>query len=761
MKTKLTQLAIIISFFGISINLNSQTKITLTNEMIINEKAFADAYALIDEQNIAGDPLNSPGTAGAPSTSFQSWKDPQLYHYPITAIIDLGTDYNITGICTYEPSGIGTYSVSHGVPFGTWTQLYTESVSGGSWKSHTTNFTARYVKVTINTSGVFLGEIVLYGSQIGPTPTPVTPTQHPYALMEHVIGANSFVDDRLHLQKALGNLREYHNWLWNEGDYDLTYAGYPNNECEFSPSANGNWYWDDFYQSRKNAGIEVYPCVQNTAFYMCDTCTTLNEHRAVDKYKPLQVTDDPEVPSSYVEHADFLYQFAARYGSQTVSNSNLKLASNQVYHSGLNTVEYIENWNEQDKSWEEVHGYFSPYQYIAMTSADYDGHLGSMGNTVGVKNADPNMKLVMGGIYKLNLEYVRAMKFWCDFNRGGSFPMEAINVHHYCTDAGQQGGGATTGISPEDDNLKDKLKVWVDYRDKYLPGVEVWLSEFGYDSDPRSDHGVQTYGGFDGEEVQGQWLVRCYLAIAAAGIDKAQMFMLRDVDSHVQWRFATCGLVEDWGNNYKPKKSWYYVYTMKETLKGRRFKREIPSGNPNVWIYEFANDNGDSSVYAVWCPTTQNQIENNYSLNLGSGAISATQVTLAVGDSNGVHTPLTISGNAVTINVTEKAQFIEVYNPSNTTTEEELSNKNFVKVFPTVANAGVNVFVDYNIEEEDLSLEVNDLNGKLIHSQALERQTSGLKKSVKLNADIFNKGVYLVTIKNPRKVIHTERVIIK
>jgi len=79
----------------------------------------------------------------------------------------------------------------------------------------------------------------------------------------------------------------------------------------------------------------------------------------------------------------------------------------------------------------------------------------------GMKNADPLIKMVMAGLASLNLEYVRCMKLWSDFNRNG-FPADVLNFHHYSENGSR-------GISPEEDGLKEKLKQLVAYRDKYLP----------------------------------------------------------------------------------------------------------------------------------------------------------------------------------------------------------------------------------------------------------------------------------------------------
>ncbi|MFX8887349.1 hypothetical protein ABTM83_20075, partial [Acinetobacter baumannii] len=81
----------------------------------------------------------------------------------------------------------------------------------------------------------------------------------------------------------------------------------------------------------------------------------------------------------------------------------------------------------------------------------------------------------------LNLEYIRAIKLWSDAHRGGSFPFDAINVHLYNNNGTNQSDGSI-GVSPEQDLMKEQLEDIVEYRNTYLPGKEVWLTEFGYDT---------------------------------------------------------------------------------------------------------------------------------------------------------------------------------------------------------------------------------------------------------------------------------------
>ena len=463
--------------------------------------------------------------------------------------------------------------------------------------------------------------------------------------MDEFIGINAFIDDEFSKMQVAGFVREYHNWDWDEGDsIGSGYSEYPNNENKFNPSyAGGGWNFDAYYSGLKALGITVSPAIQGSVSWLT----------AGNQDKPVSSGSNPLLTTSYVEHADHMYQFAARYGSEAVADSKLKLASNQPRSTGLGTLQYFENWNEHDKWWSGRAAYFTPYEYAAMSSADYDGHLGSMGDTVGIKNADPDAKLVMSGQAALNLDYTKALKFWADYNRGGSFPFDVLNYHHYSN-------GGSVGISPEADGFKERLEEIVDYRNRYLPDQEVWITEFGYDTNPASPQRAPAIGGTSAYEVQADWLVRSYLAAAAAGVDKAAMFMLRDVDASDSTQYSSSGLTSSKDTGWVPKISWYYVYTLKERLAGMQYIGEQASGNANVKIYKFQSQDGNDGAYVVWCPTSSNTTVSGYTLALQGAPTSATLVTLQNGDTDGVPSALSIGSSSVTVNVSERPVFVMV-----------------------------------------------------------------------------------------------------
>jgi hypothetical protein len=631
-------------------------RIRLSDDMLINLSGQRPAVELVDEQDLAGDPRK--GDAQQPKTVYSNgWINAKLY-YPLSIVVDLGAVHDLSDICYFDVEDRGVLSIDYR-DADAWKPLFAGPLSQyRQWVSRKVAVTTRYLRLTFESPSSLVAEVMLYGTARGeraPTPPPI---QHQRPLMDSFIGINGFVDDPIDRIAACGHLREYHQWQWDEGNQDPTYPGYPNHQLAWSPSwvSGPGWGWDfdGFYQQLKSAGVEVSPCFQGCAPYVVGFDGSRTDE------KPVIAGGDPARPESYIAHASYLFQFAARYGGTRVDEALLKLKAGQPVRSGLELVRYTENWNEPDKWWKGRAACFSPTELAAMCSADFDGHRGSMGRTVGVRNADPGMKLVMGGLARPEVEYIKAMKLWADFHRGGDFPADVINLHHYSNDAGGQGGRPTVGISPEADGLRERFQRIVQWRDQFLPGKEVWVSEFGYDTNPKSTQRAPAIGAADTEEVQGQWIVRSFLALAAAGVDRAQLYMLRDVDADSAVQYDSSGVTSSKATHHQPKRAWYYVAALRHILRGTRFDCDVPSGDDRVRIYRFCSEYASPRrVYAVWCPTGDQAQVNGFSLDLPN-ASAATVITLEPQSTTGQKTPVPVENGKITVSVTERPIFVAV-----------------------------------------------------------------------------------------------------
>jgi len=618
-------------------------KIPISPAMVVNETSFGEAGKLVDEQALAGDPKGGHG--GTPtSVWFPEWT---AWHYPARAFVDLGRAYRLSDVYLYDGEGSGKVTISAGRPF-RWTPLLTDDLSHYNvWNAHPVSVTTRYLEVTLADAGTKAPELVLYGTPAGPPEAMPVPTAHPLPTMDQLIGVNAFIDDPLDKMTVGGFVREYHNWDWDEGD-SKTYPGYPSNQNKWNPSygAGGGWDFDTYYAGLKTAGVTVCPAIQGGVAWL------RGPGGGKPSDKPVPAGQPANAPASYLAHADHLFQYAARYGQAHVADNRLKLAADQPRHTGLGLLRYYENWNEEDAWWGGREAYFQPEEFAAMCSADYDGDQGRLGRTVGVKNADARAKLVMGGLAGLNLDYVRTMKAWADAYRGGSFPCDVLNFHHYSNSGGEQQKGQV-GISPEADDLRGKTAALVDYCRRSLPGKEVWVTEFGYDTNPQSPQRSPAIGGYSQEEVQGQWLVRSYLALAAGGVDRAAMFMLRDVNAADATQFSSSGLVTEKGK-WEPKASWYYVHTLHDRLAGMRFAGEQSSRNAAVKVYRFQSTAGPGGAYVIWRSTSDGSTSPHFTLAVGGKTAAATLVTLVKGKPGGAAAPLPLTAGRATLPVSER-----------------------------------------------------------------------------------------------------------
>lgn len=500
--------------------------------------------------------------------------------------------------------------------------------------------------------------------------------------VEDFMGVNINRGDNPDMMTCAGIIREFHDWSIDEGN--IFAAGqasppFPNQEFRWNPGYQGQseLRFDDWYDAinAQNVGICATMHLSLPRYSLADGNNFDGRQvLPIEWYFDggnLASTDDREDSESYKERADWIYHFITRYGAgSTVPECRLKYGPpEETSATNRGNITYLESWNEPDKWWLDcVNARFTAAEYAAMASADFDGHLSSVFATVegdcngdgttetntyavGIRNAGSNTKFVMGGTFELNWAWVEDMNQWFIDNRPDKqFIFDVINFHHYSFKASNGMTECYTGpninigtwISPEEDNLKGLLAEIVALRDAQFPGKELWLSEFGYDTN-QSNNGNGNGPDFlsigdennplSAEELQAQWTVRSFLEIAAAGFDRAMVHDLQDGSSNpiAAWDNNT-GLVTEGG---VAKQAWYYVSTMRNVLAGTRFEEEVPPENCSgtefncetkcARVYKFENGQGcpDGITWAVWSPTScdKDVYEYNLPLECDNGAV--------------------------------------------------------------------------------------------------------------------------------------------
>ena len=581
-------------------------KIRVTPEMIINDMGLEYPQNFFCEFDTEGDPLNGiEGEAPKIHPRKDGW---WIGKTNLSFTVELDGIYRITNLYFYNNSGSHKARVRMGTPF-TW-EFDKEFVPEmQKWCGFDANFDTRYVNFEFNNNEA-PSEIIIYGYKTEELNEVIPPiTKHKKIKLDKFVGMNGFVNDADDISRACSYIREYHSWTWTGIPNGMDTAFSPN------PSVNLRWNFDDFYKRRHSFGIDV--------------CPTLTVGRDANP-KDVSVGDTTK-PEAYISYASYLFQYVARYGSNKNINPDLiKVAEGQEKKIGLGYISYVEPLNEPNGTWLGRDLYYSPFELAAFLSICYDGHEGKFKN-VGVKQADPSCKMSMSGLAGINFNYIRAMSLWCKYNRkDGKLPFDAINMHHYCGKAINKSGitknvdvnlderGDTqekvyVGISADEGDIVGALRQIGEWRDRYAPHLEYWLTEFGWDTnqDYKTSTSSHAYAEYTGRQVQAMWLIREYLLLSSANIDRAAMYMSRDCgpEETTVGKYGTSGLVRFpiehgphdviQGNK---KDSFYYVYTLKHLLSDTYFDCEIESNNESVRIFKYVTDEGKSK-YALWCVT--------------------------------------------------------------------------------------------------------------------------------------------------------------
>ncbi|QQL48677.1 hypothetical protein [Mucilaginibacter ginkgonis] len=454
------------------------------------------------------------------------------------------------------------------------------------------------------------------------------------------------------LIKGFGSFRHYMDWE----KLEQTQGKYT-----FNPTHSGGWFYDVMYQRGKQDSVLMLADLKTVPGWFLNAYYPADQRDNEDT--PAPYTSDKSNPSSYLLQAKVAFQFAARYGSNAaIDRSLMSIDASQRWTGdeineikvGLNYVKYIECDNERDKWWKGAKAQQTAQEYAANMSAFYDGNKGKMGKGVGVKSADPNMLVVMGGLAHPDVQYVKDMVEWCRANRGyradGSVDLcfDVINYHYYSNNASLDiKSVATKAMAPE---LSIGGKVADDFvalgKTLHLP---VWVTESSYDTQSSSPQGAFVIGNRSIMQTQADWTLRTSLMYARHGVERVFYFQMYDDAPGGGWTYQTSGLVND--NNTRRIVADYMLQVSK--IMGNYAYNSTISADPLVDRYVY----GNKVFYALMIPDQMGRT-GTYTLDLGN-ASQAAVYTLKDGAADAVKTVMNTTGGKLTLTVTETPVFVQ------------------------------------------------------------------------------------------------------
>lgn len=645
-----------------------------------------------------------------------------------------------------------------GLDYQSWVGPYPDRPSAGTATDEQTKFLldtpisgARFL--VISTPDFWPTELELYGTYVPGDPTaPAVSAKSP--LFKNLLGINGFEWDfyvpnqttiyepKMKALKSFGVMRHYMDWE----KLEIMQGNYT-----FNPTHSGGWNYDLMYERCKAEGIEVMTCFKNIAPFLRNTYPLVLQQEDLN---PVHFGHDPALPQSYIEQARTAFQFAARYGKNTLVNPALVSVNSaprwtndpvNVVKIGLGLINFIECENERDKWWGGRLAYQTGREYAANMSAFYDGHKNTMGLGAGVKNADSTMTVVMGGLASISggTDYIRGMIDWCREFRGtkpdGSVNLcwDVINYHLYPDNANSmQSGISTRGSAPELSVAAEVVRTVRKLATEACAGMPVYVSETGYDLNPDSPLKAIGIGAKSVLQTQADWNLRTALLYAREGVERVDFYQTYDLDINSGTRFASMGFLN---GDYSRKPTADYFYQAKQLLGNYAFKESI-STNPNVDRYE---RNGES-VYALWIPDEVGRT-GQYILNLdkaGAAHVFSPQIgrdTMAV-------QVVAANKGKVALTLTETPIFVKgIARQNREATEAEPGDwTQTVTVFPNPATDVMTVGWTASYTGP-VSIRVLDANLGLTHrSWSVEKSSPVFRTTLDVSALPF--GLHMVEI---------------
>ncbi|MEO5638902.1 MAG: hypothetical protein ABIR15_17345, partial [Chitinophagaceae bacterium] len=472
------------------------------------------------------------------------------------------------------------------------------------------NQLSRYVMIRFNSYKPVISELVLYGNlqERIPAENTVHLPALPRPTLREFAGTNSYDFTPLHLMQPFSQVRLYQQLDYFDTD---TVNAYPKNRLSLNinqkPALEQVRYYTD---SLHKMGNHLWMSIRGMPIYM-------EKKGYNEKDKPVTVPGmDTEDPLSYGRHAKTFWNMAAMFGNTKIDTSLLDVNDTPRF-SGLGLMDRFENGNEEDGYWTQY--YWTPMDYFAVSSADYDGDEGRLGAKHGLHTADSASKLMTSGMIQLDTNRVKTLYFLCrQLRKDKKFIWEGgVQYHYYSNAVPNNLQSPTRGISPEEDHLRQKLVKVRAFHDRLLPGVPLILGENGYDRSQHSWQRTPLLPGHTEGQSQGIMCIRSLMAAFMSGFDGYNQYMMRSAtnDENAGGPYATSGMIGG-PTNKVIYPLWYYWSTFIKAL-GDYQPDSVVTETGKVWIYRLKNRlNPAKKAVILFSPTTNGSLVKNFSLKL-------------------------------------------------------------------------------------------------------------------------------------------------
>lgn len=412
-------------------------------------------------------------------------------------------------------------------------------------------------------------------------------------------------------------------------------------------------------------------------------------------------------PDNYKTYAYVAYNIAAKYGANAlIDESTVTFAENENLIFGRDLLSGLEWGNESDQDWSGWFGYMQPEEHAAVSTAVMDANSETLsipleGKPIGIKAADPNFLSIGSSCASVNAGYFEQACLANMANRADrKIGYDVWGVHRYFSNIGPFQGSTDKIVDqhavPVYDSImgteqgQDLLKL-IDFRDRYSPSTEIWVTEWGFGesggrgrqckyqcfSQPGRKIGNWIIPDRHRSEVKGAWIVRgamwlmewgvemahYYLSVqnetnwdnyfdarpdgTGAGFEMWDWYKLTDETPGAKyeaikpyeadgWRsgFNTTGLFANnfYNGGYPITNGTWWVMTFRNRLKDYIYTgmKKLPGIDEKVTIACFKHKDLDKGAYMIWYEDSQNTGAPNVSIPIPEGITNVTNVSVYI-----------------------------------------------------------------------------------------------------------------------------------
>jgi hypothetical protein len=635
---------------------------------------------LFDEQNSV-DPQNDPSKI--PYTFCNVSTKPGAY-YPLRYWVDLGGLDTLTDISFFDGTGVDSIYIYTGTPAAP--VIYFAGITNSyyAWRNIAGYAVTRFFEVILKGEESDVGEIVPYGYHSAPrmATAPVDKVTYTLPTYGQLMGINVCIGSVPYsLSAGTGsNIRYYENQGWldtNVTHHALDSLHFVFDQFSAAPSTThyvfpGPASPPSSFTFPPDGMVAAYTAFSKQGQYLIPTVqgfpgATGNGLYPIDPINHPGVHPDSSLASNYDRLGRLSYYLAAVIGNGGVPYDS-HVGSPVTFNHNVGT--YVELNNEIDANWTPL--FITAAAMNAMCSEMADGN-GTGASRIGIKVADPHLKVVLPATFYLDSSLLKGIKFFSYWSRPDhKMYWDAVDFHYYSFLTDNHGGTAGSGLNPEADSVLQKAANYTHLMHVINPAAKVFYSEWGYDRNQNTDLHVIVPPGEDPAIVQAEWIIRAWLIIGFTGVDKSNLFQLTndplsaDYDTAGKYRFNTTGLLTfhetaSHVQHLYAMPAYYYDVAFAGMMKNYRadsIVRDTPGDS--VWVFRYRNAAvRDSVIYAVWCPTAKGKTVPSFGLRVGTAGQAVSVGNMTDNSLTGSFSNRTTDGSGkIWITVSENPTFI-------------------------------------------------------------------------------------------------------